>query len=506
MKLIIIGSAPDVHIRMNSQYISGYHAELLLLDNGDILLTDNASKNGTYLNEMRLAPNKEVSVKRGDNIRIANVALDWNSIPIMQGLQGVKEIRGIGTNFRNKYQLQGGRVSRFHATLKLKDDKKWYIQDHSRNGTTVNGQPIPPNQDIPLKKSDKILCAGVEVANPYGKKRAGGGTNGGANMRRYALRFVSVVLVIGCISAAVLYFKGCGSFSNGLKEQTDEQLYAKYKNSTVLMVGYYYYKISAGNLGLESFGIPTEVILDEQGKLKPIEGKREMMNSYTGTGFFVSEDAKIITNLHIAKPWLFEDDAAKISDMYKQMLAVAAADLPQLNAFIQQIKVDGISAYLGFIPNGEYVSNENLVTCHELVAGEDKDIDVALLQSVTKKLPSAEVAYINLDHAVVSDEDIRVGTHVYTLGFPMGFSAQDLKSSKGIQLLARGGNITQESNDYSFGFDAASYGGASGSPILNNRGQLIGVLNAGFNKSQGFNYGIKAIYAKKLIEQFNNKH
>lgn len=120
MKLIIIGSAPDVHIRMNSQYISGYHAELLLLDNGDILLTDNASKNGTYLNEMRLAPNKEVSVKRGDNIRIANVALDWSSIPIMQGLQGVKEIRGIGTNFRNKYQLQGGRVSRFHATLKLR--------------------------------------------------------------------------------------------------------------------------------------------------------------------------------------------------------------------------------------------------------------------------------------------------------------------------------------------------------------------------------------------------
>lgn len=79
---------------------------------------------------------------------------------------------------------------------------------------------------------------------------------------------------------------------------------------------------------------------------------------------------------------------------------------------------------------------------------KNKDIGVALLQSVTKKLPSAEVAYINLDHAVVSDEDIRVGTHVYTLGFPMGFSAQDLKSYKGIQLLARGGNITQESNDY----------------------------------------------------------
>ena len=105
MKLIIIGSAPDAHIRMNSQYISGYHAELLLLDNGDILLTDNASKNGTFLNGVRLVPNKEVSVKRGDQIRIANIALDWNSIPIIQGIQDVKEIWGIGTNFRNKYQL-----------------------------------------------------------------------------------------------------------------------------------------------------------------------------------------------------------------------------------------------------------------------------------------------------------------------------------------------------------------------------------------------------------------
>lgn len=506
MKLIIIGSAPDVHIHMNSQYISGYHAELLLLDNGDILLTDNASKNGTYLNEVRLAPNKEVCVKRGDKIRIANVALDWNSVPILQGLQDIKEIQGIGTNFRNKYQLQGEQVSRFHATLKLKNDKKWYIQDHSKNGTTVNGQPIAPNQDVPLKRSDKILCAGIEIANPYGKRHSSGRTNSGSNIRRYVLRFISVALIIGCISAALLYFKGCKGLSNDSKGQTDEQLYAKYKNSTVLIVGYYYYKISAGNLSLESFGLPTEVIIDQNGKLKPIEGKRESMNSYTGTGFFVSEDAKIITNLHIVKPWLFEDDAAEISDIYKQMLAVAVTDVPQLNAFVQQVKVDGVSAYLGYIPNGEYVSNENLVTCHELVAGEDKNIDVALLQSVTKKLPNAEVNYVNLSNAVVSDEDIRVGAHIYTLGFPMGFSAQDLRSSKGIQLLARGGNITQESTEYSFGFDAASYGGASGSPIFNDKGQLIGILNAGFNKSQGFNYGIKAIYAKKLIEQFYNKY
>lgn len=84
MKLIIIGSATDVHLKYNSPYVSGYHAELLLLDNGDILLTDKGSRNGTFLNDIRVFPNKEITVKRGDNIRFADVALDWNSIPVQQ--------------------------------------------------------------------------------------------------------------------------------------------------------------------------------------------------------------------------------------------------------------------------------------------------------------------------------------------------------------------------------------------------------------------------------------
>ena len=77
---------------------------------------------------------------------------------------------------------------------------------------------------------------------------------------------------------------------------------------------------------------------------------------------------------------------------------------------------------------------------------------------------------------------------------------QDLKSEKGIQVLARGGSIIHISNEFQFGFDAASYGGASGSPIFNDYGMLIGVLNSGSAKTQGFNYGIKAKYVKDLIE------
>ena len=127
MKLLVIGNDSNCHIRLSSPFVSSYHAELLLLDNGEILLTDKGSRNGTYLNDQRLQPNKDIPVKRGDVIRFADQLLDWQNIPSMPmpDLSKIKEMRGIGTNFRNKHQLQGDKVSRFHATLTKKNDKKW---------------------------------------------------------------------------------------------------------------------------------------------------------------------------------------------------------------------------------------------------------------------------------------------------------------------------------------------------------------------------------------------
>ena len=83
MKLIVIGSGNGAHLKLNSQFVSGYHAELLLLDNGEILLTDKGSKNGTYLNDQRLQPNKDIPIKRGDVVRFADQTLDWRNVPAL---------------------------------------------------------------------------------------------------------------------------------------------------------------------------------------------------------------------------------------------------------------------------------------------------------------------------------------------------------------------------------------------------------------------------------------
>lgn len=496
MKLLVIGNNSNCHIRLNSPFVSGYHAELLLLDNGEILLTDKGSRNGTYLNDQRLQPNKDIPVKRGDVIRFADQLLDWQNVPSlpMPDFSKIKEMRGIGTNFRNKHQLQGDKVSRFHATLIKKSDKKWYIQDHSKNGTTVNGKTIPSNLDIKLKKGDKILCAGVPVPNPYGENQP-------INYRKL-LTILFVILAISGIGVGIYSLRSC-SISNSLqvpsKLMTDNEIYAKYKNSAVLLIGFYYYKVSAGNLDLGKLELPTEVVISD-GKLKAVNGQRSNMKMYTGTGFFVSEDGKIVTNLHIVRPWLFEKDLSLISDQYKMFMASVASENPALNAFTAQIKVEGVLDYIGMIPNGAYFSEDNIKQCREFAVHENTEKDVAILQLETMKIPDRS-GIVDLNQAVVNDAEITVGSHIYTIGFPFGLSLQDLKSPKGIQLLGHGGSITQESTKYSFGFDAASYGGASGSPIFNEKGQLIGILNSGVSKSQGFNYAIKASY---VVELMNN--
>ncbi len=498
MKLLVIGNNSNCHIRFNSPFVSGYHAELLLLDNGEILLTDKGSRNGTYLNDQRLQPNKDIPVKRGDVIRFADQLLDWQNVPSipMPDFSKVKEMRGIGTNFRNKHQLQGEKVSRFHATLIKKNDKKWYIQDHSTNGTTVNGKAIPSNLDIKLKKGDKILCAGVPVPDPYD------GKNPGIDYRKL-LTILLVILLVGGACVGIYSFRGCDGNKSLSKQMTDNEIYTKYRNSTVLLIGFYYYRVSAGNLDLGKLDLPTEVILSD-GKLKAVNGRRSNMNMYTGTGFFVSEDGKIVTNLHIARPWLFEKELSLISDQYKMFMASVASENPALNAFTAQIKVEGVLDYIGMIPNGAYFSDDNLKQCREYAVHENTEKDVAILQLETMKLPE-NGSIVDLSQAVVNDAEITVGSHIYTIGFPFGLSLQDLKSPKGIQLLGHGGNITQESTKYSFGFDAASYGGASGSPIFNEKGQLIGILNSGVSKSQGFNYAIKASYVVDLLNNSSAK-
>lgn len=139
MRLLKIGRDASCDLVLHSDKVSSLHAEMTVLNNGDILLEDKNSRNGTFLMNKPIKAGTTVSVRRGDAIRFGDVELMWSQIPMPENNSNYKALFGIGTNFRNEIQISGNTVSRFHATLKMVRMGKPNIQDHSKNGTTVNG-------------------------------------------------------------------------------------------------------------------------------------------------------------------------------------------------------------------------------------------------------------------------------------------------------------------------------------------------------------------------------
>ncbi len=106
MKVYSIGREVgcDIVINDSSDATSRRHATLTVMPSGKMTITDQ-SRNGTYVNGIKISPNVAVPVTRKDNISFAHVyRLDWSRIPkpvsimqyIIYGLIAFIAIAGIG--------------------------------------------------------------------------------------------------------------------------------------------------------------------------------------------------------------------------------------------------------------------------------------------------------------------------------------------------------------------------------------------------------------------------
>lgn len=504
MKLTIVGSNPqEATLLLNSQYISGYHAEILQLDNGDIYLIDK-STNGTFINGNRVTPGKEVQIQRGQNIVFADTTLDWSKIDDIKIPAGVKRVIGIGSHYSNNIVVSGATVSRFHACLRQLSNGKWEICDYSKNGTTLNGRRLPKGQWTPFKKSDKIACAGFPVDPKVG----------GSSSKMIGLIAASVAAILAI---------GIGGYKLiSSRTLSDTEITNKYSPALTLMACEYHFEAHCGTLDMSDLPdpdyfnpytgsytarlSPSFVIIDNT--LYPYDPESGRTMGTTGTGFFIGKEGNIATNRHVAKPWESDNvaygdtrvtvvDAAanyfrsKLQKLYEQGYSPALS-------YISQVTVEGVLDYMRVIPNNNYFDYENSILCN-FVACSSEEEDLAIFKIRRNGIPEG-CTYVPLNK--ISKKDAELSQHILTIGFPFGLSIQDIDKTE-IQALAHAGNISQTNDKTQIGFDASSYHGASGSPIFGSHGELIGILNSGIERSQGFNYGIRAKFLDNLVKSNN---
>ena len=509
MRIVKIGSSSNCDIVLHSTYVSSIHAEITVLDSGEIFIEDKKSTNGTFVGNKRLQPGVETRISRGDYIRFADVELQWGQVPTPENNSQYKSVINIGSNFRNDITLSSPIVSRFHATVKIDKKNRVYIVDnHSKNGVLVNGKKITPGRLVQITSKDTVLCGNEDITMQL-KSYFKSGSLAWLGWTAGAFAAVAAIIV-----AVILLWPG-------------PDPYDKYKNAVVYVHASYRFKVYVeGFENLDPFVWPS---------------KEEDPRVYSGTAFFIDREGRLCTNKHIAKPWVFSDADSQISaelknfyELYRQeqlpvdrvetdadleklkrtswgnalVTAVMESDaddkLVQLNLLLNKLKraevvISGEHEFMGIGYSSEYYSNNQYDECHLLCEASDENVDVALIRLDSNETPKKVTNIIDINSCVMERPAVNQEMHV--LGYPGGRHRTMDEIEKSLELQYKVTSCCKEPNRYYFWLDYGTIGGASGSPVLNEKGQLCGVLYGGY-RGDG---AVTAVNHAKFIKELYDK-
>lgn len=520
MRLLKIGRDSNCDIVLHSDKASALHAEITILNNGDILLEDKNSRNGTFVMNRPIKPGTQVSIKRGDAIRFGDVELIWNQIPMPENLSNYKAVYGIGTSMRNDIQIAGNTASRYHATLKIDRKGKAYLQDHSKNGSTINGERLNPGQTRPIKRGDAIVCGGVPV-----------------NLAQF-IPDNKLSKIIG-VAATIAVLVVCGwagwkyiPWNNTITPVTTQAV----ENASAMVYGGYYIEVSLKDNPLlnEKFGAwPSKWYFGLNSNMNGLACSLDKNGvnpiPYTGTAFFISENGELGTNRHIAVPWKYVDNEIleQIKDYMKVARSQSNETVGQLLGALYQfgkmdynealakferfqksdIEIEGSHAYLGIGLTGSKVNNQlDMQQAQVIAESDDPKKDVAIIRLNSRKTPDYLVkmgAIYNIAEARIDEKTLKPQSEELTIvGYPKGETvANEGFNGQEIHPTMHTTKISRLPDDNQIQIQATGIGGFSGSPVSDSKHRLVGVLCSGFR-------GTDVTYCcniKHLVELYN-KH
>lgn len=478
MRTIKIGRGIENDIVIKNDVVSANHAIIRVSSSGEITIEDLNSKNGTYVDGKKVS---KATIQASSTVLLGNYAIDLRHIiqtskdktPVNIP-QDVVEKKTIGRSPSSQIRYSSDDVSGIHAYIcKRASGEILLIDNNSTNGTYVNGSRI--TLPYTLRKGDNVAIANKHPFNweaVFPPKTT-------LNVRAIISIAVSVVLIVGIMIFTLWPWNG--------KDWSD--IYAEHKNDVVLIYvkSTYAATIQGRPLSayLNGYNELDYCTLDENNKVS------SGITRGTGTGFFISKDGKFLTNRHVVSCSGNEEENEEIVRRAIQTVLLQN----NLNEIAAHVEVNYVTLSVGIAQNDTYIDNENnLLPCTVLRVSDKKELDVAILQTNSKSIPSGST-YVDLSKAVPSDK-LTLGYGICTIGFPQSFIIG--QTSAGLEANNQSGEITQERGTYEYGHNITIHQGASGSPVYDKKGRFAGIIVSGFlGISQGYNH---AIHPTPVIE------
>ncbi len=270
------------------------------------------------------------------------------------------------------------------------------------------------------------------------------------------------------------------------------QVIASASRATVFLQGSWGFQEEASGRflrfhGLGPGGVPLrgpegEPLVGVDGGGPPVELR------FTGTAFVAGSDGLLITNRHVAQPWVYDPAAKRLG---------GGGFRPAMQRFV------------GYLPGAEEPFEVELVRIHERT-------DVALLRSSGAAARAAPLPLATTPPAP--------GDEVIVLGYPTGIRALlaradsefvaemsgdgELDFWEVVRGLAQGGyiaplasrGIVAQVTPAAVVYDAETTRGGSGGPVLDLKGRVVAVSVAILPEFGGSNLGIPAAAARQLVQ------
>ncbi len=355
----------------------------------------------------------------------------------------------------------------------------------------------------------------------------------------------------------LLLFASCG-------KRSAEEIFEEQKSGVVLVLNRFYYQVVMPGgkrlffTGIDSNGNLRGFTSDEQ------EARRnaQMLN---GTGFFVSDDGKFVTNRHVALTDIDQDQlranlanilratlmqcavtARQVLSKYNMLEAqkaqfmeydffgnVIAGDEAQLSQIIaEQNRLKQVYEQLSETARGIQTTNLNNIQvspvceigisydgekvnspadflvknpCKIIKVSDKENADLALLQLDSKKTPKdayvyqfagkGNKAYFNGDD---SEAKLKIDQQLYMIGYNAGLALAS--TQKGISVQMTSGRVTQTPDGERVTYSIPTVQGSSGSPIVDEKGNVVAVNFAKLAGSDNFNFGIPLEQIREFLK------